>query len=303
MKKTEARALHEFIDKQREFFSVREMCRIFKIAESGFYARKRRPASAHWQRDLELGGHIKEFFEQSRHSYGSPRILHDLRSVNQRCGRKRVARLMQEMGLAASKRRKSVRTTDSKHALPLSTNRLDRHFAVEKIEAVNRKWTGDITYIPTAQGWLYLAVVLDLKSRRVIGWSMAKSMEQALVQDALSMAVQNRLSQGKVNSSAGQELLFHSDRGSQYAGQLFQQQLKEARIKSSMSGKGNCWDNAPTESFFASLKKEEVYKQKYHSHEQAKIRLFNYIEIFYNRNRRHSALGYLSPVDFERNLA
>jgi transposase InsO family protein len=205
---------------------------------------------------------------------------------------------MREMQLVASQPKRFVRTTDSSHGLPVASNVLNREYQVEQIEGINRAWAGDITYIPTAQGWLYLAVVLDLKSRRVIGWSMADHMQQSLVQDALEMASAQRLSGGKAQT----ELLFHSDRGSQYAGHAFQEQLDDLNIEGSMSRRGNCWDNAPVESFFATLKKELVHRERYLTHEQAKASLFEYIEVFYNRLRRHSALGYLSPVAYEHYL-
>jgi transposase InsO family protein len=203
---------------------------------------------------------------------------------------------MRERGLRVRQRRHVVRTTDSRHASPVAPNRLNRQYQVERISALDRAWAGDITYIPTAQGWLYLAVVLDLKSRRVIGWSMDETMQQSLVCNALQMAISHRLTSGR-----GQEgLLFHSDRGSQYAAHLFQSKLLNAGITGSMSGKGDCWDNAPVESFFATLKKELVHQVKYATREQAKASLFEYIEVYYNRMRRHSALGYLSPVQYEQ---
>jgi transposase InsO family protein len=165
------------------------------------------------------------------------------------------------------------------------------------VAGLNQAWAGDITYIPTAQGWLYLAVVLDLKSRRVIGWGMSHSLEQTVVQDALEMALGQRQPEG-----AGSGMLFHSDRGSQYAAAAYQERLAEQGITCSMSRTGNCWDNAPVESFFATLKKELVHREKYHTREHAKSSLFHYIEVFYNRKRRHSALGYLSPHDYEQTL-
>jgi transposase InsO family protein len=246
-------------------------------------------------RDEELKVRIRHHFDISRGRYGSPRIHFELQDEGIRCSVKRVARLMRELKLSAQRPKKYVRTTNSAHGLPVAKNELDRQYQVERIEGLNRAWAGDITYIPTAEGWLYLAVVLDLKSRRVIGWSMADSMEQSLVQDALSMASGQRLAKGKATS----DLLFHSDRGSQYASRAFQQQLKNSDISCSMSRKGNCWDNAPLESFFATLKKELVHRERYLTHEQAKSSLFEYIEIFYNRIRRHSALGYMTPAAYE----
>ena len=204
---------------------------------------------------------------------------------------------MREMGLRVRVHRRFVRTTDSKHAYPVAPNLLNRQYQVDQVGSLDRAWAGDITCIPTAQGWLYLAVVLDLRSRRVIGWSMDETMEQSLVQNALEMATLHRLASGQASG----EHLFHSDRGSQYAGHRFQEQLNRAGLTCSMSRKGDCWDNAPVESFFATLKKELVHQEKYATREQAKASLFEYIEVYYNRMRKHSALGYISPVQYEQN--
>jgi putative transposase len=204
---------------------------------------------------------------------------------------------MKEQNLMVHKPRKFVATTDSGHAFPVAHNLLNREYQVEAVTGLNRAWAGDITYVPTAQGWLYVAVVLDLKSRKVIGWSMKDTLEQALVHEALEMAVSQR-----VTKEAPEALLFHSDRGSQYAAHNYQERLENSGITCSMSRKGNCWDNAVVESFFATLKKEEVHREDYVTHEQAKASLFCYIEIFYNRKRRHSTLGYLSPHDYEQSL-
>ncbi len=238
---------------------------------------------------------ISELFEESQGRYGSPRIHQDLQALGIRCSPKRVARLMKEQNLVARKPRRFVVTTDSGHAFPIAQNLLNREFQVEVVTGLNRAWAGDITYIPTAQGWLYVAVVLDLKSRKVIGWSMRDSLEQTLVHEALEMALGRRFS-----TEIAEPLLFHSDRGSQYAANDYQERLKQRSIVCSMSRRGNCWDNAPLESFFATLKKEEVYREDYRTHEQAKASLFYYIEVFYNRKRRHSSLGYLSPHDYEQ---
>lgn len=274
------------------------MCRLLRVRRSGFYAYLKKPQSFHARMDETLKRHIKCVFEEHRGLYGSPRIYRVLRAQGIQCSRKRVARLMRELGLRVRRRRCFVRTTDSRHKHPVAPNRLNREFAVDQIGGLDCVWAGDITYIPTAQGWLYLAVVLDLKSRRVIGWSMSETMEQSLVGNALDMAISFRLASG---CSDG-ELVFHSDRGSQYAAHLYQEQLSKAGITGSMSGKGDCWDNAPVESFFATLKKEEVYREKYATREQAKVSLFNYIEVYYNRMRMHSALGYQTPVHYEHHL-
>lgn len=272
------------------------MCRILKVTCSGFYASLKRKPSARAVEEEVLKQRIRSIFESHRCRYGSPRVYRELFSRGMSCSEKRVARLMQEMELKVLPRRGFVCTTDSRHSDPVSPNHLNREYGVEQIAGLNRAWAGDMTYIPTAQGWLYLAVVLDLKSRRVIGWSMKETMRQELVQDALTMAIMRRFGSGKPKA----ELLFHSDRGSQYASGGFQEQLQEAGMLGSMSRKGNCWDNAPVESFFATLKKELVHQKKYATKEQAKASLFEYIEVYYNRMRTHSALGYLTPEQYEK---
>jgi transposase InsO family protein len=204
---------------------------------------------------------------------------------------------MQEQQLSACQPRRFMATTDSAHGSPTAPNVLDRQYQVEAVPRLNQVWAGDITYIPTAGGWLYLAVVLDLKSRRVIGWGMSHTLEQSVVHHALEMALGQR---ARHEDDAG--LLFHSDRGSQYAAGAYQERLREQGITGSMSRRGNCWDNAPLESFFATLKKELVHREKYQTREQARASVFHYIEVFYNRKRRHSALGYLSPYDYEQTL-
>jgi len=287
-------------------FGVREMCRILKVSPSRYYAWRKHPVSRQSQKDKHLSERIRRIFEESHGRYGSPRIHQELRAQGIRCSEKRVARLMQEQQLVARKRRRFVRTTDSAHALPVARNLLNREYQVEVIPGLNQAWAGDITYIATAQGWLYLAVILDLKSRRVIGWSLSSSLEQKLVCDALEMALGRRGIRGTALSHGlkGQmaNILFHSDRGSQYAAYAYQERLCGAGLVCSMSRKGDCWDNAPVESFFATLKKELVHRESYQTPEQAKASLFHYIEVFYNRVRRHSALGYLSPHDYELSL-
>lgn len=273
------------------------MCRVLGVSQSAFYAWKRRPPCAHYQRDQQLSHKIEQVFHNSRGRYGSPRVHQELRAQGEVCSEKRVARLMRQRKLTVKAKRSFVSTTNSRHSHPVAPNALNRRFGVEQVADVNRVWAGDITYIATAKGWLYLAVVLDLKSRKVIGWSMADTLEQTLVHQALSLALGRRLTE-----PAGQELLFHSDRGSQYAAHQYQEKLAQWGIVCSMSGKGNCWDNAPVESFFATLKKELIYRENYQTHEQAKASLFYYIEVFYNQWRRHSALGYKSPNDYEQSL-
>ena len=273
------------------------MCQVLQVSTSGYHAWKGRSPSPHQKRNEELCTLIERIYQKSCGRYGSPRVHQELRVQGVRCSQKRVARLMQEQGLVARKRRRFVGTTDSRHAHPVAENVLARQYQVEAVADVNRAWAGDITYIPTAKGWLYLAVVFDLKSRKVIGWSMKATLHTELVQEALLMATGQRLV-GPVQ----ERLLFHSDRGSQYAAYNFREQLQQWEIIGSMSGKSNCWDNAPIESFFATLKKELVHQENYLNHEQAKASLFYYIEVFYNRIRRHSALGYKSPNDYEQSL-
>lgn len=267
------------------------------VRPSAFYAWTKRPPSAHHKRDELLGEQIEAIFAASGQRYGSPRVHVELRAKGYICSEKRVARLMCERGLAVKARRAFVATTDSRHTQPVAQNVLDRRFGVEQVEHLNRAWVGDITYIPIRGGWLYLAVVLDLKSRRVIGWSMKETLEQGLVAEALVMA-----QKGRLDGPTQGTLLFHSDRGSQYAAGATKEWLNIWEIVQSMSRKGNCWDNAVAESFFATLKKELVHREHYHTSEQARASLFYYIEVFYNRQRRHSALGFQSPHDYEQTL-
>lgn len=288
---------YQFIQEHREQFRITVLLRVLGVSASAFYQWHKRPVSQRVQHKQLLVEHICELFKQSKGRYGSPRIHRDLQALGIRCSQKRVARLMQEHNLAVRTTRRFVATTDSGHALPVAPNRLNRQYQVDAVAGINRAWAGDITYIPTAQGWLYVAVILDLKSRKVIGWSMQDSLEQTLVHEALEMALSRRLA-----ADTSEPLLLHSDRGSQYAAHDYQERLQARGIVCSMSRKGDCWDNAPVESFFATLKKEEVHRQEYLTHEQAKASLFCYIEIFYNRKRRHSALGYLSPHDYEQSL-
>ena len=283
----------------QEQFSIEEMCRVLTVSRSGFYSFQARRPSQHAQKDEYLKAQIRSVFKEYEARYGSPRIHLELQDQDIRCSQKRVARLMQELKLVATKPRHFVVTTDSNHGFPVASNLLNREFDVDAIADVNQKWAGDITYVPTAQGWLYLAVVLDLKSRKVIGWSMKDTMDKSLVQEALKMATHHRLDNQR-GCLANKQLLFHSDRGSQYASSSYRKQLEQHGIVCSMSRKGNCWDNAPVESFFATLKKELVHRNKYLNHQQAKTSLFYYIEVFYNRKRRHSALGYVSPHDYEQ---
>jgi putative transposase len=278
-----------FIATEKACYPVALMCRVLKVSRAGYYAWCKRPASQHTQEDQRLGLQVAAIYRESRGRYGSPRVHAELRERGQRTGRKRVARLMQTAGLRAREHRRFRCTTDSRHGMAIKQNLLERRFTVP---TPNRGWVTDITYVWTLQGWLYLAVILDLFSRRVVGWSLSERLERGIALDALKMALQDR--------QPPQGLLHHSDRGSQYASHEYQQLLAVHGIQSSMSRKGNCWDNAVAESFFATLKIELVYQSRWSTRTQARSELFEYIELFYNRQRRHSALGYLCPNEFER---
>lgn len=260
-----------------------------EVTPSGFYAWRSCPVSARKQQDEKLVQQIEEIHQASRQSYGSPRISQELREQGVVCGRHRVARLMREHQLQARRKRRYQATTQSKHDLSVSENVLEREFTAQ---APDQRWAGDITYLWTREGWLYLAVVLDLFSRRIVGWSMQSTLETRLVHDALSMALQAR------KPDAG--LLHHSDRGSQYASHSYQEQLRQHGIVGSMSRRGNCWDNAVVESFFSTLKSELLPDHPYRTRAEARSAVFEYIEVWYNRKRRHSTLGYVSPEQFER---
>ena len=239
--------------------------------------------------DTELLKQIQEIFNTSKQRYGSPRITAELRSKGMLINKKRVARIMKKHGIKSKTKRRFKVTTNSKHKLEVAENLVEMKFNPVK---ANNLWTSDITYIRTNEGWLYLAVVLDLWSRSVISWSADKFMDENLVIRTLDKAIAVRGKQ--------ENLIFHSDRGSQFASLRVRKLLEQNQIRQSMSSKGNCYDNAPTESFFSTLKRELVYRENFKTREEAKQKLFEYIEVFYNRKRRHSSLGYLSPLDFEK---
>jgi len=280
---------YQFIDKYRSVYRVEKMCRILNIGRSSYYAWKRRRKSVRDEENEVLVFKIKLVHGKSRKTYGSPRITAELRARGIRCGKNRVARLMRKNGIMAKTKRRFKITTDSKHNLPIAENLLGQEFTAD---APNKTWTGDITYIWTRRGWIYLAVVEDLFNREIVGWSMRKRITKDIVTEALTMAIQRKRPQ--------KGLIFHSDRGSQYASHEFRKLLEKHHFIQSMSGKGNCYDNAVTESFFHTLKTELVYFEKYRTRSEARQSIFEYIEIFYNRTRRHSSLGYVSPVDFGR---
>jgi len=277
-----------FIQTEKATYPVRVLCRTLLVSASGFYAWCRRGLSLRAQQDAALKVEIRAAHAASGKRYGSPRIQADLKADDQHVGRKRVARLMREEGLEGQRKRRFRVTTDSRHSHPVAANQLDRNFTAS---APNKIWVTDITYIWTREGWLYLAAILDLFSRRVVGWSMDSHIDRTLALDALGMALKTR--------SPEPGLLHHSDRGVQYASGDYQNQLRDRGITCSMSRKGDCWDNAVAESFFSTLKAELVHRTDYVSRSQAKASVFEYIEVFYNGRRRHSALGYVSPVEHE----
>ncbi len=262
-----------------------------KVSISGYYAFTGRGQSRRSRQEQELLVQIKTFHKESKGTYGSPRIHRDLRAAGVRISRKRVERIMRKHEITARPLRRYQVTTDSRHELPISENLLDQKFVAERRDT---RWSGDITYLWTSEGWLYLAVILDLWSRRVIGWSMQSSLDRSLALDALRAAIRIR----RPDPFAG--LVCHSDRGSQYASGDYQRLLSGHGIRCSMSRKGNCYDNAPVESFFASLKRELIHRSRFASREEARTAIFEWIEGWYNRKRRHSALGYMSPEAFER---
>lgn len=280
-----------FVEDNRERWPVSWLCDALGVSTSGYYSWLGRDTSPQERRREMLAVEVEAIHAEVKARYGSPRIHAELADRGHGCCVNTVARVMREVGISARTRRRFRHTTDSNHTLPVAENVLARDFSPP---GPNRSWCADITYIPTREGWLYLAAVEDLFSRMVVGWSMSERMESRLVVDALEMALSRRL---KGSSSSG--LLTHSDRGSQYASEHYQGVLSREGIVCSMSRRGNCWDNAPMESFFASLKKELVHGEDYATREQARSSIFEYIEAFYNRTRRHSALGYLSPADYE----
>jgi putative transposase len=268
------------------------MCRALGVSRSGCYAwRKRTPSEAEVRRE-ELTEEIATIHAEVKGRYGRPRAHAELVSRGHECCVDFVARLMREAGTAAKTRRKSRQTTDSNHSMPVAENVLGRQFNPDE---PNASWVADITYVPTREGWLYLAVVEDLFSRMVVGWSMSEGMTSRLVVDALEMALAHR---SLLKGSSG--LVAHSDRGSQYAGEHYRRRLREGRIACGMSRRGDCWDNSPMGSFFASLKKELVHDEDYATRDQARASIVESIEAFDNRVRRHSALGYVAPAEYER---
>jgi len=281
---------YQFIERHREEWPVKLMCEVLEVSRSGFYSWTKRPESDRSEYRSQVVSAMRAIHsERHKDVYGSPRMHQELLDRGFSICEATVAKLMQREGLSASTHRRfRVRTTDSNHSLPVAENTVDREF--ERGQA-NDVWVSDLTYIPTGSGWLYLVVIIDLYSRKVVGWSMDVEMTTDVFLSALQMALGRR---GEVTG-----LTHHSDRGSQYCSHAFQLELKKNGIDCSMSRKGNCWDNAVAESFFATLKKELVYRCEYVDQEAARVSVFEYIEVFYNRVRRHSALNGLSPEQYE----
>lgn len=282
---------YEFIHSNRFEFSVEEMCRVLAVSRSGYYGWTQRGESRKSKEDEVLTIVIKWLFEKHKKRYGAPRIAKDLRDEGILCGRHRTARIMRENGLKARAKKKFKVTTDSWHKLPIAPNLLNQDF---KVNRPNQVWVSDITYIWTREGWMYLCTIIDLYSRKVVGWAMNKRMTKEFVIRALDQAYYRR--------RPGKGLIFHSDRGSQYASHAFRKRLAQYGMIQSMSGKGNCYDNAVAESFFRTLKTELIYEEVYLTREQAKQSIFEYIEVYYNRIRRHSFIDYFSPDAFERRI-
>lgn len=281
------------IEALEDAFPVSDLCEALDVSRAGFYSWRQRDPSEREREDAALGEEISTLFARHRRTYGSPRLHRALRRAGRACGRHRVARLMRGRGLAGRLRgRRRPGTTDSDHAQPIAPNWLgQREGPVERPDEV---WAADITYVPTDEGWLYLAGVLDLGSRRVVGWAMGESLETSLPMEALRMALLQR------RPASG--LLHHSDRGSQYASEVYREHLAAWNVMPSMSRRGNCYDNAAMESFWSTLKEELVHRTHFENRAQAASAIFDYIETFYNRVRLHSALGYLSPVEFENQI-
>jgi transposase InsO family protein len=285
---------YAFIERNKLVWPISVQCRVLVVSVSGYHehlSRREDIAQRRHLSDQALLVHIRAVYAENRGAYGWPRIWRELRARGIRVGKQRVQRLMQKHGIQArGKRRFRVLTSDSKHSLPIAPNVLDRKF---NVAGTNRVWVGDLTYIPTAEGWLFLAVVIDLFSRKVVGWSMRPDMQRELVVDALDMAWFGR------NPGRQTGLIFHSDRGSQYASDEFSQLLNRHGIVASMSRKGNCWDNACSETLFASLKVERLHGKQFQTIRQAKDETIAWL-LWYNRTRMHSTLGYISPMQFEQ---
>lgn len=281
--------MFQFIEEHAVRYRVESFCRVLGVSRSGFYAWRKRPPSRCQRANKDLLGQITEIHHESRENYGSPRICQALHQRGISCSRTRVARLMRLHGLRARTKRRFKVTTHSRHGLPVAPDLVQRNFSAP---APNKVWTSDITYLWTREGWVYLAVVLDLYSRSIVGWELSPRLTADLVTAALQRAVDRR--------QPGSELIFHSDRGSQYVSEELQALIEHYDIRPSMGAKGSCYDNAVTESFFHTLKTEHTYFERYDTREEARQSIFHYIEVFYNHQRLHSTIGNVSPWQFEQ---
>jgi len=281
-----------FIDAHKKVWPVRLMCKVLNVSPSGYYDWRSRPESSRQRSNRRLDAQIHVLFGEHKQRYGSPRIADVLKDQGLSCSENRVARRMNQLGLRAIQSTKFKRTTDSNHTKPVAADLLEQDFTAS---AANQKWVSDITYVWTDEGWLYLAVVMDLYSRAIVGWSMDKRMTQQLVSDALRMALFQR--------GFPRGTILHSDRGSQYCSAAYQRLIKAAGLRCSMSRRGNCYDNAAMESFFHTLKVELLHRQRYTSRRMAKSETVDYIERYYNRRRKHSAIGHEIPMAFEQKSA
>jgi len=282
----------KLVDEAKKDFPVHRLCHVLGVSQSGYFAWKDRPASKRQHSDMVMLAHVRSAFALSNGTYGSPRMTRELKDDGLTIGRRRTARLMRENGLLARQKRRFKRTTDSEHAWPIAPNIIDQDFTAT---APNQKWGVDISYIWTREGWLYLAVVIDLFSRRIIGWAVSDRLHRSLALAALRKAV--------IMRRPPEGLIHHSDRGSQYCSVDYQAELRRHGIRISMSGKGNCYDNAMVETFFKTIKSELVWRTVFYTRDEAAQAIARYIDGFYNPVRRHSALDYISPAQFERTAA
>jgi transposase InsO family protein len=281
----------------RELMPVKLLCRVFEISRSGYYAWVKRPVSERKKRNDELMTEIKLIHKESRGTYGLPRIKAKLAAMGKCCGKMRISNLMKKAGISGLiKKRFKVKTTDSDHTNPIAPRVFKTEEPATHPDKKNQVWASDITYIPTDEGFVFLATYLDLFTRKLVGFATDEHMRTELILSALDMAL------GRQNLISA-SLIQHSDRGSQYASDVYRKKLEQLHLIASMSRKGNCYDNAFAESFFATLKKELIYRKHYKTKEQAKKEIFEYIEVWYNRNRIHSSIGYMTPVQFEESLA
>ena len=282
---------YQFMEENRSTFPIEKMCRIFKLSRSGYYkCRNETTGNIKKENDMLLKK-IKIVYDDNKGCYGSPRITKQLNKDCIKCGENRIARIMRKNNVKAKTKKRFKITTNSKHDYPVAPNLLKRNFSANKI---NQKWVGDITYIYTREGWLYLSAILDLCSRKIVGWSMSDRITKGLTMKTFKNAIARR--------SITDEIILHSDRGSQYACHDFKNLLAKNNFIQSMSGKGNCYDNAVMESFFKTLKSDLVYWEKYLTRDEAKKSIFEYIEVYYNQKRMHSSIGYMSPAEFESSM-